>query len=342
MQKNNNNDKRENVFIHLIKMLDSHEKDPVNKQKLRVFFHFNILMEICTLSGIAYSFYHGWYFLTTVLAGYFFILLVPFWCYFQKIWSITLALRYILYASQIVISIQMVHIANSYNNNSTEAMLFGGYYVPLLLNASLSVIAVQKYDTVIISILSVILSFSCAYIMDLPMAFHFSFGLIVVFATLSILGTSMVNRTSQMNDENIEMKDNEQRLFALFKLHRNQLKAYIELAEHEINVDRSTTLLDMFDTQSRNNIVNNVQRYMMQKNYTINVISDRFPELTTSEVEVCRLVLMNKKLGDICCILDKSESNITTTRAHIRKKLGLSKEENLRTALDEKMKSYNA
>ena len=48
--------------------------------------------------------------------------------------------------------------------------------------------------------------------------------------------------------------------------------------------------------------------------------------------------LQDKKLSEICTILNKNESNINSQRAHIRKKLNLQTNQNLKTVLTERLK----
>ena len=43
--------------------------------------------------------------------------------------------------------------------------------------------------------------------------------------------------------------------------------------------------------------------------------------------------MQERKLGEICSILQKNESNITTTRSNIRKKLGLAPGDDLKETL---------
>ena len=62
-------------------------------------------------------------------------------------------------------------------------------------------------------------------------------------------------------------------------------------------------------------------------------LSEVFPELTPSEIEICRLVILGKTLKEVCEILGKSESNITCQRSNIRKKIGLKPSDNLRQVL---------
>lgn len=56
--------------------------------------------------------------------------------------------------------------------------------------------------------------------------------------------------------------------------------------------------------------------------------------LTASEKQICRLILEGDSLKVICTKLGKSESNITSQRSHIRKKLGMTREEDLRRTLE--------
>ena len=67
-----------------------------------------------------------------------------------------------------------------------------------------------------------------------------------------------------------------------------------------------------------------------------NSLTEIFPELSPSEIEIYRLVIMGKSLNEVCSILRKSESNITCQRSNIRKKLGLQSSDNLKKVLQER------
>ena len=64
-------------------------------------------------------------------------------------------------------------------------------------------------------------------------------------------------------------------------------------------------------------------QYLQTRELSKQNIERVFPELSASEQEICYLILQNRKLSEICTLLNKSESNITTQRANIRKKLGM-------------------
>lgn len=56
--------------------------------------------------------------------------------------------------------------------------------------------------------------------------------------------------------------------------------------------------------------------------------------LTFSEKEICKLILQGRSLKEICAKLNKSESNITSQRCHIRKKLNMDRRDDLRRTLE--------
>ena len=62
-------------------------------------------------------------------------------------------------------------------------------------------------------------------------------------------------------------------------------------------------------------------------------LCERFPMLTPTELDVCRLVEQGLTLKDISVALGKSISNVSTVRGNIRKKLGLAQDDDLRSAL---------
>lgn len=59
-------------------------------------------------------------------------------------------------------------------------------------------------------------------------------------------------------------------------------------------------------------------------------------ELTNSERVICQMVLEGKMLKEICNELNKSESNITSQRSHIRKKLNMDRKDDLRRELEKR------
>ena len=78
-------------------------------------------------------------------------------------------------------------------------------------------------------------------------------------------------------------------------------------------------------------------QYLQTRELSKQNIERVFPELSASEQKICYLILQNRKLSEICTLLNKSESNITTQRANIRKKLGMSSADNLKKVLEKRI-----
>lgn len=85
-------------------------------------------------------------------------------------------------------------------------------------------------------------------------------------------------------------------------------------------------------------LVTAVMDYLNKENCKRERVVSAFPELTPSEHEVCMLIVQGKKQSEICTLLNKTQTNISAHRGHIRKKLGLNPEDNLRDVLTERMK----
>lgn len=115
------------------------------------------------------------------------------------------------------------------------------------------------------------------------------------------------------------------------------MKAYIALALEKHDLAKTTHLLSLMGATSQKNVIDNVTEFLKQQELEKHDIASVFPDFTPSELNICRLILQGKKQGEICNILNKSESNISTQRANIRKKLGLQTSQDLAEALAERM-----
>lgn len=96
-------------------------------------------------------------------------------------------------------------------------------------------------------------------------------------------------------------------------------------------------MLDLLGEASQKNVIDNVMQYLQTRELSKQNIERVFPELSASEQEICYLILLNRKLSEICTLLNKSESNITTQRANIRKKLGMGSADNLKKVLEKRI-----
>ena len=84
------------------------------------------------------------------------------------------------------------------------------------------------------------------------------------------------------------------------------------------------------------NIINVASQIEQMQTNERKDMRERFPMLTTAELDVCRLVVQGLTLKEISITLGKSVSNVSTVRGNIRKKLGLEQDDVLKKTLLEK------
>ena len=118
---------------------------------------------------------------------------------------------------------------------------------------------------------------------------------------------------------------------------KEQVRAYVELARKKYDFNRVESLLNMLGEDLQRNVIANVSEYLSIRETGMLEMETLFPELSVSERKVCRLILQGKQQSDICSILDKKESNISSTRTHIRRKLGMQPSDNLHKVLQERI-----
>lgn len=237
--------------------------------------------------------------------------------------------------TQLSTSVEMIYCAMS--PNSYNLMLIVGNTVLLAVNTIFSLVAYLKYNSYILSALTMGVYAVCMVVTGDPALDNFFLIFLLAFAFISLLGHRLVRSAHMLEAENTTLRKDEAELFLFLRLNREQVKAYIELAKENRPHDDTERLLELMGEKSQRNIMTNVSAYLRRKEAEDCRMEHVFPELTPSERDICRLVLQDKKLGDICRILKKSETNINSTRAHIRKKLGLQPSDRLDKALKERM-----
>ncbi len=232
---------------------------------------------------------------------------------------------------QSLVSMEMLYIAGS--PTFENEMLIMANVVLLALNAMISMAAYLKWTTIALTIATSMTYLFCAFISQSPSLWSFAVVFIIAFSSLGTIGLLMARNYERLTSENGQLKKSEEELLSIMILSKEDIKACISLAADKHSDTESCRLIEQLDKKSRRNLLNNIGTYLQAMNYDQITVSSAFPELSASEREICRLVLQNKKLTEICTILDKTESNISTQRANIRKKLGLAHDDNLKERL---------
>ena len=160
---------------------------------------------------------------------------------------------------------------------------------------------------------------------------------LLVFTYIGILGLHIARISQRLQDENTSIKQEEEELMHLLKLNKEQLKLYIQLAKKEYSEDETRLILSQFNERTQKYIIHNVTKYINAEASTDECIEQAFPDLTPSERNIAQLILRGCKLSSICMILNKTETNVSTQRANIRRKLGLKSTDSLYEALKTRM-----
>ncbi len=116
---------------------------------------------------------------------------------------------------------------------------------------------------------------------------------------------------------------------------KEEEKALALLAEmkEKASAPQASTLLGRFSPEIRQDMMHLVATQLQHEKMQDVTWEKISPDLTKSEIEICKLIVQGYTLRKICEKTGKSESNITSQRTHIRKKLGMSKDENLKVKL---------
>lgn len=118
----------------------------------------------------------------------------------------------------------------------------------------------------------------------------------------------------------------------LMEEERKALEMLANLTEDEKKMAQS--LFVRLSQKQQQNIIDLAAEQLKQQEFDELAWDELCPELTKSEKLICRLILDGKTLKEICTELNKSESNITSQRCHIRKKLNMGRKDELKRVLE--------
>lgn len=262
-----------------------------------------------------------------------------FFLYFRQKISIAYCLSAFTIIGQIIISIEMIFCA--LRPSPYYVMLIMANTVLLAMNTMVTIAAYLKRTTLLLGIATMAVYVTCSIISGDQLLKSFIVVFTIAFGFVSFVGVLLARSTNKLNRDNERMRKDEYELLHLLKLKKSEVKAFITLANTQYQQDGTKMLLDRLETKSKLNLINNVEEYLKHRSTELNTIAQAFPELTPSEREICRLILQGKKLGEICLILNKNESNINSQRANMRKKLGLKPTDNLQEQLEQRLDSIS-
>lgn len=167
---------------------------------------------------------------------------------------------------------------------------------------------------------------------------NYFFMMLLILLFISVLSLGIARNGEYLVNANKILQREEEELLQVLRINKKQIKAYVALAKEQHNVKQTEHLLDLLGEASQKNVIDNVLQYIQTRELSKQNLERVFPELSSSEREICYLILQNKKLAEICVLLNKTESNITTQRGNIRKKLRMLPSDNLQKVLEKRIR----
>lgn len=167
---------------------------------------------------------------------------------------------------------------------------------------------------------------------------NYFFMMLLILLFISVLSLGIARNGEYLVNANKILQREEEELLQVLRINKKQIKAYVALAKERHDVKLTEHLLDLLGEASQKNVTDNVLQYIQTRELSKQNLERVFPELSSSEREICYLILQNKKLSEIGILLNKTESNITTQRGNIRKKLGMNPSDNLQKVLEKRIR----
>ena len=164
---------------------------------------------------------------------------------------------------------------------------------------------------------------------------NYFFMMLLILLFISVLSLGIARNGEYLVNANKILQREEKELLQVLRINKKQIKAYVALAKERHDVKQTEHLLG---EASQKNVIDNVLQYIQTRELSKQNLERVFPELSSSEREICYLILQNKKLSEIGILLNKTESNITTQRGNIRKKLGMNPSDNLQKVLEKRIR----
>lgn len=176
--------------------------------------------------------------------------------------------------------------------------------------------------------------FLCRYFTNNPM-----YGqLLIIYGFLSV-ATIVFSFVAYklLREQQVELNDYTNtinQVLHVFNMNKTELLALLKLAKaQDTTAVYNKELMAQLDKKTLHNIIKVANQIEHMQACQRKDMHERFPMLTPTELDVCRLVEQGLAINDISKVLGKSASNVSTVRGNIRKKLGLAQDADLRRAL---------
>lgn len=241
---------------------------------------------------------------------------VAFWCN----WLSTCTSLYIFFIT-IVLKLSAESLYQAFAFGPQTAHVLGNFNIILIMAAVAISIKLNRLAIIITVMLTIGLGTCCfigdnAYFVRAMRIFFVGYMLIIFVLAFNTKVVGLGLRQPHEVDEE----------------ERRALQMLINLNESQR--EKALSLMDRLSPEQKEKLRKNVEEHFRDKEFEKMVYLDLCPDLTKSEIEICKLILQGKTVKEICDALGKNVTNITSQRSHIRKKLHLDKNEDLRSSLE--------
>lgn len=161
---------------------------------------------------------------------------------------------------------------------------------------------------------------------------------VIVEVFTCVLGELIRRGIRNMQRENDDYHTTISQLLASFNMTKTELLAYLQMGRGGMDSNSINEFFNHLDNRTEANLIWSVEQRIAHRHMQRADIATVLPTLSPTEQEVCRLIIGGKSIVEIADIMNKNTNNISAVRIHIRKKLKLTKGEDLRQALLKAMK----
>lgn len=151
---------------------------------------------------------------------------------------------------------------------------------------------------------------------------------------LLFIGNRLKQDVSSLQ-QNKEERDREDAwFFGALNISKEEAFRILKLSQRkDLSSKQKEKLLNLLDENSRSTLLSVATELVQKKQQNLSTLDNRTLSLTSYEKEICLLIVQGMNSTEIAGKLKKNFSSITTTRAKIRRKLGLKTGDDLREEL---------
>ncbi len=264
--------------------------------------------------------------------GFWLSLVILFFLYLYKKVSLNHALWFYAIVTQLTESFRIIYLAVEMPDNYGRLII-----INMIISLALVIYLVLGYAKTIPTVITFIslctlVGVSIYNSEAVSSQFVALFTFIEVFSC--ILGRITQKGVHTLQSEKTDYKKTQEGILEAFHMSKQELVAYLQICRSNKAESKSiSNFFNNLDEQSAKNLINAVEQHKAELRLKQERFAKRFPQLTPTELQVCRLVMNGKTVNEIARVMDKSANNVSTVRIHIRKKLGLQPGDDLRQYL---------